>query len=180
MISDLMRKLGAGAAAVILAAFAGGIAFIALAYALFALLERFIGPAGAGAITAVVFALVTAALALLVPKVAPKKAEVVEARPKLDPNTLRLGTEMGVALLGIIGDLAFSHRQKREARVYRSRDLYESAPPTTSRDDRKAARRARELARAHRKEQRALKAKHRAERKLRAERLKNVTHKFIP
>lgn len=179
MISELMRKLGAGAAAVILAAFAGGIMFIALAYALFALLERFIGPAGAGAITAVVFAVVTAGLAFMVPKVAPKKTEVVEARPKLDPNTLRLGTEMGVALLGIVGDLAFNHRQKREARVYRSRELYD-APPPPSRDERKAAKRARELARAHRKEQRALKAKHRAERKLRAERLKNVTHKFIP
>ncbi len=175
MISDLLKRLGSGAVAVILAAFAGGIAFVALAYALFALLERSVGAAGAGAITAVVFAVVTAALALLVPKVAPKKAQVVEVRPKVDPNTVRLATEMGVALLGIVGDLAFSRRQRRQ--VYRSRDRYDSPPPP-SRDERQAAKRARELARAHRKEQRALKAKHRAEKKLRSERLKSVTEHF--
>ena len=121
MISQLLRRLGAGAAAVILAGFAGGITFVALAYALFAVLEHYVSAAGAAAITAVVFAVVSAGLALFVPKAAPKKEELAVLKPKLDPATLRLATEAGIAALGIVGDLALSRRLKREDKVQKTR-----------------------------------------------------------
>jgi hypothetical protein len=121
MIKDSLQRLGAGLAAIILAAFAGGVAFVALAYALFALLQRYVSTAGASAITAGVFALVAAALALLVPKTAPRKKELVAARPKLDPATMRLATEAGVAALGLVGDIALSRRLKREEKVLKTK-----------------------------------------------------------
>jgi hypothetical protein len=93
MFKDVLQRLGMGAVAVILAAFAGGIAFVALAYGLFALLESHLSPAAAAAITAGVFAVVAAALAVLVPTVAPKKADVATLKPKLDQRTIALATE---------------------------------------------------------------------------------------
>ena len=121
MIKELLKRLGTGAAAVILAAVSGGITFVALAYALFALLERYVSPAGAAAITAVAFAAVTAALAVFVPKTAPKKQEIVAVRPRLDPATMRLATEAGVAALGLVGDFAMNQRLKREDKVLKSK-----------------------------------------------------------
>ena len=121
MIKDILQRLGAGAAAVILAAFAGGVTFVALAYALFALLERYVSTAGAAAITAAVFAMVSAALALLIPKATPTKEIVVAVRPRLDPATMRLATEAGIAALGLVGDIALNRRLKREEKVLKTR-----------------------------------------------------------
>ncbi len=121
MIKTLMQQLGAGVAAIILAAFAGGIAFVALAFALFALLQTWVTTAGAAAITAAIFAFITAALAILVPKAAPKKRDLVVARPKMDPATVRLATEAGVAALAMIGDVALSRRLKREEKVAKAK-----------------------------------------------------------
>lgn len=121
MMNNLLQRLGAGTAAVILAAFAGGVAFVALAYALFALLERYVSAAGAAGITAAAFALVSVALAVLVPQAAPKKAELLALKPKLDPTTMRLVTEAGIAALGIVGDFALSRRLKREEKVLKTK-----------------------------------------------------------
>ena len=115
-----MQRLGAGAAAVILAAFAGGMTFVALAFAIFAALERYVSTAGAAGLTALVFAIVSAGLALLIPRVAPKKHEIVAVRPKLDPAAVRLATEVGVAVLGIAGDVALSRRLKREEKIIKT------------------------------------------------------------
>lgn len=120
MIKEMIQRLGTGAVAVILAAFAGGIAFVALAYALFAILERVVSLAGASAITAVVFAIVAAALAVFVPRTAPKKEQLVAIRPRLSPDTMRLATEAGVAALGIVGDIALNRRLKREEKALKT------------------------------------------------------------
>jgi hypothetical protein len=181
MFKDVLQRLGMGAVAVILAAFAGGIAFVALAYGLFALLESHLSPAAAAAITAGVFAVVAAALAVLVPTVAPKKADVATLKPKLDQRTIALATEAGVAALGIMGDLMISRRLKRAEKARRRR------PATTERvvriDERPTPDpREVELRKARQREEKALKARkraeksrQRAEKKLRAVRLKSLT-----
>jgi hypothetical protein len=180
MFKDILQRTGMGAVAVILAAFAGGIAFVALAYGLFALLETRLSPVGAAAITAGVFAVVAAGLALLVPRVAPTKAHVATLKPKLDDRTLALATEAGVAALGIMGDMLISRRLKRAEKARRN-------PPRTERvvriDDRPLPDpREAELRKARQREEKALKARkraeksrQRAEKKLRAVRLKSLT-----
>jgi hypothetical protein len=179
MVKDILQRVGFGAVAVILAAFAGGIAFVALAYGLFALLAGLVSSAGAAAITALVFALVAAGLAILVPKVAPKKADVAALKPKLDQRTLAVATEVGVAALGIVGDLLVTRRLKRQAKARRF-------DPKTERivrieDGPAPDRREAELRKSRKREEKALKARkraeknrHRAEKKLRAVRLKQL------
>ena len=180
MFKDFLRKAGLGAVAVILAAFAGGIAFVALAYGLFALLESRLSPAAAAAITAGVFAVVAAGLALLVPKAAPTKAHVATLKPKLDDRTIALASEAGVAVLGILGDLMISRRVKRAEKARRRPPPIERVVRVDERvapDPREA-----ELRKARQREEKALKARkraeksrHRAEKKLRAVRLKQLT-----
>ncbi len=178
MFKELLQRLGFGAVAVILAAFAGGIAFVAVAYGLFAVLEHYLSVAASAAITAAVFALVAAGLAVLVPTVAPKKADVVVLKPKLDQRTLALASEAGVAALGIMGDMLIGRRLKRAEKARRN-------PPRVERvvrvDDRPDPREA-ELRKSRQREEKALKARkradksrHRAEKKLRAVRLKSLT-----
>ena len=180
MFKDILQRLGLGAVAVILAAFAGGIAFVALAYALFALLEIRLSPAAAAAITALVFAAVAGALAVLVPKVAPTKADVAVLKPKLDQRTIALASEAGVAALGILGDVMISRRLKRAEKARRKPARVERVVRVEERpapDPREA-----ELRKARLREEKALKARkraeksrQRAEKKLRAVRLKSLT-----
>jgi hypothetical protein len=183
MFKDLLQRLGFGAIAVVLAAFAGGIAFVAVAYALFAFLETRLSPAGAGAITAAVFAVVAAGLAFLLPTAAPKKADIAAMKPKLDQRTVAFATEAGVAVLGILGDLLISRRLKRQSRPRRK------APKVVERvvrvDDRVATDpREAELRKARQREEKALAARRRAEKsrqkaekKLRSVRLKQLNPK---
>ena len=179
MIKELLQRLGAGAAAVILAAFAGGIAFVALAYALFAVLQRYVSPAGAAAITAGVFALVAAGIAVVIPKVAPTKRELATFKPKLDQRTLAIATEAGVAALGLAGDFLLAQRLKRREKTVIVRRKAEPVVVVErdGPDPREAA-----LIKARRREEKALKAKvraeksrQRAEKKLRGLRLKRLT-----
>lgn len=116
MLKDVLRKAGAGAAAVILAAFAGGVAFVAAGFALFAVLERVVSIAGAAALTALAFAIVTAVIAFLAPALGPRRRHLTAVKPKMDADTVRLASEAGMILLGLAGDLALSHRLKREER----------------------------------------------------------------
>ena len=182
MFKDLLQRVGFGAVAVILAAFAGGIAFVAAAYALFAFLEVRLSPAGAGAITAVVFAVVAAGLAFLLPKAAPQKADVAALKPKLDQRTIAFASEAGVAVLGVLGDLLISRRLKRAAKPPRKApkvlERVVTVDPRLPPDPREL-----ELRKARQREEKALKARkraeksrQRAEKKLRAVRLKQ----FVP
>jgi hypothetical protein len=177
MFKDVLQRLGFGAVAVILAAFAGGIAFVALAYGLFALLESHLSPAAAAAITALVFALVAAGLAVLVPTAAPKKADVAALKPKLDQRTIALATEAGVAALGIMGDMMVARRLKRQDKARRINPKTERIVRIDEPDPREA-----ELRKARQREEKALKARkraeksrQRAEKKLRDVRLKSLT-----
>lgn len=179
MFKDILQRLGFGAVAVILAAFAGGIAFVALAYALFALLELRLTPAAAAAITAGVFAVVAAGLAFLLPQAAPTKVDVAALKPKLDQRTLALASEVGVAALGIVGDMMVSRRLKRADKTRRAPRVVERVVRVDDRvapDSREA-----ELRKARRREDKALKARaraeksrHKAEKKLRSVRLKQL------
>ena len=181
MFKDILQRFGFGAVAVILAAFAGGIAFIALAYGLFALLEIRFSPAAAAAITAGVFAVVAAGLALLVPKAAPKKADIAVLKPKLDQRTIALASEAGVAALGILGDLMISRRVKRQENarrkpvrvVERVVKVDDRIPPDPREVELRKARQREEKALKARK--RAEKSRQKAEKKLRTVRLKQLT-----
>ncbi|MBV8593812.1 MAG: hypothetical protein JOZ27_05895 [Caulobacteraceae bacterium] len=125
MLKDLAKRAGLGAASAVMASTAAAIALVALAFCLYALLKLVVAPAGAAGITALVFAALAGLFAFTAPKLTkaakPTREEVAAVRPRVDPETLRLAAEAGVAVLGAAADMALSRRLKREEKVRKSR-----------------------------------------------------------
>jgi hypothetical protein len=120
VLSALEARVAAHAVSTTLVAVAGGITLVAVAYAIFATLRGPLSPAGASAVTAFIFALITAALAVLGPKIIKARAAAAEARaaaarPAIDPAALRTGIEVGFAVITTIANAAWkrSHSHKR-------------------------------------------------------------------
>ncbi len=118
MIAAAEARVAAGAISTALVAVAGAITLVAIAYAIYAALREPLSPAGASAVTALVFAAVTAVLAVVAPKLikaraAPAQAHNTTIQQKIDPATLRTGIEVGLAVIAAIADAAWQRRRKR-------------------------------------------------------------------
>ena len=113
MLKDLARRLGAGLVAAIMTAVAAGIVLVAAAFATYAALKLAVSPAAASALTALTFAVVAGLIAVLAPKVIRGKP-TPGRKVQVDPDTMRTAAEVGIAVLGIIGDMALTRRLKRQ------------------------------------------------------------------
>ena len=122
MLKDLARRLGAGLVAAVLIAVATGSVLVAAAFAIYAAMKLVVSPAAASAVTALVFAVVAGLIAVIAPRVVRGKS-VPSSKPHPDPKSLRTASEVGVALLGIVADMAQSRRLKRQeqARITKHR-----------------------------------------------------------
>ena len=114
MRKDLARRLGAGLVAAVMMAFAAGIVLVAAAFALYAAMKLVVSPAAASGVTALVFAVIAGLIAALAPRLITGKAAAPVHKAKLDPAMLRTASELGVAILSIVGDMALSRRLKRQ------------------------------------------------------------------
>ena len=119
MLKDLGRRASAGLVAAVLVAVAAGITLVAAAFAAYAGLKLVVSPAAASALTALAFAGVAGLIAVVAPKVVGGGGKTTPhpaaARGKpLDPALMRTAGEVGVAVLGVLAELAFSHRLKRQ------------------------------------------------------------------
>ena len=124
MLGDLARRLGAGLVAAVMMAVAAGIALVATSFALYALFCLFASPAVASALTAGIFAAITALIAYFAPKLINPGAETHRRAQRPDAATMRLFAELGLAALGVVADLGLQKRWKgRQTRrdVKRSR-----------------------------------------------------------
>ena len=120
MLKDLGRRLSAGLVAAVMIAVAAGITLVALSFAAYAGLKTVVSPAAASALTALIFAAVAGLIAVVAPKVIagdPKVADQTFSRKPLDPALMRTAGEVGVAVLGVIADLALSRRLKRQQKA---------------------------------------------------------------
>lgn len=123
MLKDLGRRLGAGLVAAVMIAVAAGITLVAAAFGAYAGLKMVVTPAAASALTALIFAVVAGLVAVLAPraiagKPKPQRAASHEhALARIDPALLRTAGEVGVALLGVVADMALSHRLKRQEKA---------------------------------------------------------------
>ncbi len=118
MISGLEARIAASAISTILVAVAGAITLVAVAYAIYAGLRDPLSPAGASAVTALIFAIVTAALAVVGPKLikaraSAAKTEVAAPRPAIDPSTMRTALEIGLAVVATLADVAWQRRRNK-------------------------------------------------------------------
>ena len=114
MLKDLARRLGAGLVAAVMMAVAAGIVLVAAAFALYAAMKLLVSPAAASAVTALAFAVIAGVIAVLAPRLIKGKATPAAPKTRIDPDALRTASEVGVAVLGIVGDMAFSRRLKRQ------------------------------------------------------------------
>ena len=121
MLKNLGRRLSAGLVAAVMAAVAAGITLVAAAFAAYAGLKMVVSPASASALTALVFAAVAGLVAVIAPKAIAgdtKAPHPAEPRHKaLDPAMMGAVGEVGVAVLGVVADLALSHRLKRQQKA---------------------------------------------------------------
>ena len=122
MLKDLGRRLGAGLVAAVMIAAAAAITLVALSFAAYAGLKTVVSPAAASALTALMFAAVAGLIAIVAPKVIAGKLKATShagqhARKPLDPALMKTAGEVGVAVLGVVADLALSHRLKRQQRA---------------------------------------------------------------
>ena len=114
MLQDLMRRIGLGLAAAILVGIGAGATLVALAFAIYAGLKSYVGPAGASGLTALAAAALTGVGAVvLLQMMKPSKKAPAHHEP-LHPGLLG---ELGVLTLGIVGDLAAGRRAKREQKA---------------------------------------------------------------
>ena len=119
MLKDLARRLGAGLVAAVMMAVAAGVVLVAAAFAVYAGMERLVSPAAAAAVTALVFAAVAALIAFFAPRLikgGPARAQPAH-KPPVDPATIRTVSEIGMAVLGVLGDVALSRRRRRRAQA---------------------------------------------------------------
>ena len=115
MLGDLARRIGVGIAGAILLGMGAGTTLVALAFAIYAGLKPYVGPAGASGLTALAAAALTAlsgvVLLAMIKRPAPAKPD------HKAPLHRGLLAEVGVLALGILGDLAAGRRAKREQKA---------------------------------------------------------------
>ncbi len=107
------KALSAGLIGAAMAAVAGGIALVAVSFALYAALETVLSPAASAAATAGVFALICAVLAVVTPRLVTgaSKAPPESRASSVTPATVTLAIEIAIALCAGLAEAA---RRRRE------------------------------------------------------------------
>ena len=116
MLKDLAKRLGAGLTAAVMIAVAAGIVLVAAAFAVYAAMKLVVSPPAASAVTALVFAVVAGLIAVAAPRFVRGKPTPAQRTP-VDPAAMRTAAEVGVAVLGILSDMALSRRLKRQEKA---------------------------------------------------------------
>lgn len=137
MLNDLAKRLGAGLVSAVMIAVAAGITLVAAAFAAYAGFKTMVGPAAASALTALVFAAVAGLVAVLAPKVmgAKPKPHAHPAHRPVDPETWRTISQVGAAILGLVGDIALSRRLKRQQKAKHAKSHRRSSRWSAGRHD---------------------------------------------
>ena len=117
-VAGFLAQLAGGLVAAVMVSVAAAITLVALGYAVYAVALSWLSPAGASALTAFIFAAVTAILAILVPRLIRGQADAAKARAqvatrRLDPLAIRSVIEIGLVVLASIADIALQRRRRR-------------------------------------------------------------------
>jgi hypothetical protein len=118
LVAGLAARLAGGLVGAVMVSVAAAITLVALGYAVYAVALSWLSPAGASALTAFIFAMVTVILAILVPRLIRGQAEAAKARAqvaarRVDPLAIRSGIEIGLVVLASIADIASRRRGRR-------------------------------------------------------------------
>lgn len=114
-LSGLVGDVEARAFSLALSAVAGGIALVAAAYAIYAGLQTWLVPAGAAAVTAAIFAALTAAIGIIGRRVIDRRAAEARARAEAarlaeKPTLLKAAGGLALAAITTVGEAAIRHK----------------------------------------------------------------------
>ena len=124
MFKDLLPKVRAFLIGTVILAVSSGVAVVAAAFGIYAVLIQLqLSVPISAAITAVVFAIVAAIAALVLRGVFSSKGKQPKAAPARSPETMQVGMEAGAAVIGLLTDLLASRKinQRAKAKSRRSR-----------------------------------------------------------
>jgi predicted MFS family arabinose efflux permease len=124
MFKDLLPKVRAFLIGTVILAVASGVAVVAAAFGVYAVLIQLqLSVPISAAITAVVFAVVAAIAALVLRGVFSSKGKQPKAAPARNPEAMQMGMEAGAAVIGLLTDLLASRKinQRAKAKSRRSR-----------------------------------------------------------
>ena len=117
MFKGIISKVQAFLIGSIVLAVASGVAVVAVAYGLYALLRLGLTPPLSAVITAVVFAVVAGVSAMMLLKVFSSKTSA-KAKPThgRNPPAMQAGMEAGMAVMGLLADTMVSRRETQRAK----------------------------------------------------------------
>lgn len=113
MLNQFLRRIAAGLVGAVLAAVASGVAAVAAAYAIYAVLRLSLSAAAAAAIDAGIFAVVAGLIALILPGLVRGPRRKTTSQPRMDPDTARLATDAGLAVLTAVTGMARGRRRTK-------------------------------------------------------------------
>ena len=113
MLNQFLRRIAAGLVGAVLAAVACGVAAVAAAYAIYAVLRLTLSAAAAAAIDAGIFAVIAGLIALILPRLVRGPRRKPTPGPRIDPDTARLATDAGLAVLTAITEMARGSRRRK-------------------------------------------------------------------
>ncbi|HEX4742073.1 MAG TPA: hypothetical protein VH353_12140 [Caulobacteraceae bacterium] len=113
MLNQFLRRIAAGLVGAVLAAVACGVAAVAVAYAIYAVLRLTLSAAASAAIDAGVFAVIAGLIALILPRLVRGPRRKTAAASRIDPDTARLATDAGLAVLTAITEMARGSRRRK-------------------------------------------------------------------
>jgi hypothetical protein len=116
MLNQFLRRIAAGLVGAVLAAVACGVAAVAAAYAIYAVLRLTLSDAAAAGIDAAIFAVIAGLIALILPRLVRGPRRKTTSSPRIDPDTARLATDAGLAVLTAITEMERGGRRKRRAK----------------------------------------------------------------
>lgn len=115
MLNQFLRRITASLVGAILAAVASGVAAVSAAYAIYAVLRLSLSAAASAAIDAGIFAALAALIALILPRLVRGPRRSTAVTPRIDPDTARLATDAGLAVLTAVIEMTRGGR-RRETR----------------------------------------------------------------
>ena len=116
MLQDLARRIGIGIAAAILVGIGAGTTLVAVAFAIYAGLKPYVGPAGASGLTALVVAVLTGICAVVLLGMLKKPGKTAPARQ--DQQSRGALAEGGMLALSLLAEMAAGRRAKREQKAH--------------------------------------------------------------
>ena len=110
MLKQLLQRTTFEVVGIVALAFAAGVAVVAAAYGLYALLRTSFSAAASAGLTSLAAVILVAVLSLALIQLAKKPSQRDAKGHRFDPDTIQQALTVGVALAGVLADVVLQRR----------------------------------------------------------------------